>query len=267
MEKWAERRILILGMTYPSYSRRRVENVCTGGLDSEGLRMVRLHPIPRHFMEEGQCLRGFQWISVKTKKHERDPRPESFEVDPDSLQLEDRMSDTDAWKQVQMLRASPGWVPSLEQLAELQRTEHRSLGIVEPKVIVDAYLRPRTEEDRKAWLKTEQRVLRQGWLFAPPRPLPFPDVEFVIEWRCDDGSCRGHCHSLKKWDLHERYQSLAGDSRRKPKLESFLWEQLDLTRRKVFFFMGSFRRRMFQFGLMDMFSTPKASQLPLFDRD
>ncbi|MCP3065185.1 hypothetical protein LXT21_41070 [Myxococcus sp. K38C18041901] len=229
--------------------------------------MVRLHPIPRRFMEEGQCLRGFQWIAAKTKKHERDPRPESLEVAPDSLRLEDRMPDTDAWRQVEMLRASPGYVASLEHLAELQRTEHRSLGIVEPKVITDAYLQPRTEEDRQAWLKTEARVLRQGFLFAPPKPLPFPDVEFVIKWACDDARCQGHRHSLKKWDLHERYQSLAGDSRRKQKLEGFLREQLDLRQRKVFFFMGSFRRRLFQFGLMDMFSTPRASQLPLFESD
>jgi hypothetical protein len=265
LEKWAERRILILGMTYPSYSRKYVENVCTGGLDSETLRMVRLHPIPHRYMEDGSRFHSFQWISARVAQHQSDPRPESLRVEPDSIRVGELIPSTQMQERVRLLRKSPSRVRSVEELQALEKAEGRSLGIVQPKEITGIQLRPKTEEERRDWLKVESFLFRQRSMFATPKPLDFPEVEFVVSWVCDDVTCKGHASGLKKWDLHELYRKLKGDPKRDEKTLEMMRKQLNLKERDVFFFMGSFRRRMYQFGLMDTFSAPIERQRSLFE--
>ena len=53
MDRWKEKRILVLGMTYPAYSYKYVENVCTGGIDERTKKMVRIHPVPLRYLKEG----------------------------------------------------------------------------------------------------------------------------------------------------------------------------------------------------------------------
>jgi hypothetical protein len=267
MEKWVERRILILGMTYPNYSRKYLENVCTGGLDGETLRMVRLHPIPHRYMEDGRRFHSFQWIQARVTPHQSDPRPESLRVEPDSIRVGEQIHPAQMQERVRLLRKSPSRVRSVEELVALEKSEKRSLGIVQPKKINDIWLRIKTENERREWLKIENYLFRQRSMFATPKPLDFPEVDFVVSWMCDETACKGHESGLKKWDLHELYRKLKGDPKRDEKTLEMMHKQLNLQEREVFFFMGSFRRRMYQFGLMDMFSAPKERQRSLFDFD
>jgi len=73
MEKWQEKRILILGSTYPSHSKTYTEIVCTGGIEEESCRMVRLHPVPMRYMAAEHRFKKFQWIRVKVQPHDSDP--------------------------------------------------------------------------------------------------------------------------------------------------------------------------------------------------
>ena len=50
MPQWVHKKLLILGMTYPAYSQKYTENVCTGGVDAETGRLVRIHPVPRRYL-------------------------------------------------------------------------------------------------------------------------------------------------------------------------------------------------------------------------
>ena len=89
MEAWQTKRILILGTTYPSYSSKYTEVVCTGGIEEDSLRMVRIVSIPLRYLESHQRFHAFQWIRARVRKHESDPRPESIRVEPSSIQLEE----------------------------------------------------------------------------------------------------------------------------------------------------------------------------------
>jgi len=265
LEKWAERRILILGMTYPSYSRKYVENVCTGGLDGETLRMVRLHPIPHRYMKDGSRFHSFQWISARVMPHQGDPRPESLRVEPDSIRVGEQIPAAQMQERVCLLRKSPSRVRSVEELQALEKSEKRSLGIVQPKEITGIRLRTKTEAEQRDWLRIERLVLRQQAMFGTPKPLDFPEADFVVSWVCDDPTCKGHESGLKKWDLHELYRKLKGDPKRDEKTLEMMHKQLNLKEREVFFFLGSFRGRMYQFGLMDTFSAPIERQRSLFE--
>jgi hypothetical protein len=82
---WKHERILILGMTYPHYSRKYQENVCTGAILSSTNEMIRIHPIPRRYMDAK--FKNFQWITARISKHPHDPRPESYRIDPDFIDV------------------------------------------------------------------------------------------------------------------------------------------------------------------------------------
>ena len=87
--KWEDRRILILGKTYPSYSFKYTENACTGGVFEDTLEMVRLHPIPHRYLEEGNRFSAFEWIKARITKNLSDSRPESYRVDFNAIEVQD----------------------------------------------------------------------------------------------------------------------------------------------------------------------------------
>jgi hypothetical protein len=118
MDKWQTKRILILGTTYPSHSKKYSEIVCTGGIEEDTCRMIRLHPIPMRYLEESQRFKKFQWIDAKIHKHDSDPRPESFRIDPQSIVLGDVVRDHAVRRS--FLENSPHLVSSLETLKEKQ---------------------------------------------------------------------------------------------------------------------------------------------------
>ncbi len=87
MDTWQKKKILILGTTYPSHSKKYSEIVCTGGIEEDTGRMVRLHPVPMRYMLAGNRFQKSQWIEASIRKHDNDPRPESYRIDPHSIKV------------------------------------------------------------------------------------------------------------------------------------------------------------------------------------
>lgn len=258
MEKWRERRILILGSTYPSHSSKYNETVCTGGIDEETGQMVRLRPVPMRYLQSDQKFTKFQWIRVMTSKDTSDPRPESLLIDPKSIVLGDVVKDHAERRAY--LENSPHMIGSLEELKERQQQDSTSLGIVRPKDILDCYLTPRPAAERDEWERKENARLSQHKLFGDPaKPLDFPEVEFTIRWICNWPNCQSHTMHILQWGLHELYRKLkaAKDPALEAKVIQKMQSELDEGKRDVFLFLGNFRAVMYNFGLMDSYSPPK----------
>ncbi|HEX6901266.1 MAG TPA: hypothetical protein VF789_16195 [Thermoanaerobaculia bacterium] len=265
MEKWEEKRILILGKTYPSYSKKYTENACTGGLLGDTLEMIRLHPIPYRYLEEGNRFSAFQWIRAKVTKHMSDPRPESYRIDDRDIKVEEVIPATEHRSRRRFLEKSPHLFRSLEELKDRQQREETSLGIVQPKEVIGCYLEKKSERERQEWLEKEREVLSQEVLFGEKmKPIDFVDVRFKVKWRCDDDSCQGHDMALLQWGIHELYRKLKSDPACEEKIINAMSRQLDLEERDVFFFLGSFRGVQYNFGLMDSYSPKRQVQPELF---
>ncbi len=69
-----QKRILIAVKTYPILSTHHQEVICTAGFLENGS-WIRLYPIPFRYIKEQ--FKKYQWISVETRKHPADKRPES----------------------------------------------------------------------------------------------------------------------------------------------------------------------------------------------
>jgi hypothetical protein len=49
---WIKKRLLIWGTTYPEFSKKYYETVCTGALDVATQKLVRIYPIRLRHMKE-----------------------------------------------------------------------------------------------------------------------------------------------------------------------------------------------------------------------
>lgn len=260
--EWQRKRILILGMTYPSYSSKYVENVCTGGLLADSSEMVRIHPIPRRYLDPAHQFKSFQWIQADVAKHANDPRPESLRIKPDTIELCEHLdSRKHHQERRRLLEESPHLCRSVEDLHDRHNAHDVSLGIVKPKEITGVRLENKGKSERDDWLSKEKMLLAQQNLFErAPMPIDFIDVRFEISWVCDDNRCDGHSMSLLNWGLHELYRRLQGDPDKREKVTSEMSRRLDQKKYDLYLFLGSFRGRMYQFGLMDTYSCPKPLQ-------
>lgn len=267
MSPWRRERILILGMTYPSYSMKYTETVCTGGIIESSGQMIRLHPIPRRYMEAGQQFSRFQWIEAEIQKHDSDPRPESFRINPASIELGSVIPPTNPAERCKWLERSANVCRSVEELEERRESDEKlSLGIVVPRKIERVYLKPRRKHERAEWLQKERDVRSTSDMFlGAPRQLDYPEMRFMVQFRCFGDRCRQpHRYSLKDWGIHELWRQY----RRKPdgeaKVVAEMQRQLQQDGRDVFLFLGSYLIRKFQLGLMGAYSAPKFRQAALF---
>lgn len=258
-EPWDSRRILILGMTYPHYSKKYRENVCTGGLFADTCEMVRIHPIPRRYMDDNQRFGSFQWITAKVMKHPSDPRPESYRVHPESIELQEKIPPKEGRKRFELLRKSPHLCRSVEELKDRWERDRTSLGVVQPKEILGCHLKHRSAQERAEWNEKEQQLLAQTELpfERPIRRIDFPEVRFMVQWVCDDPRCPSHEMGILTWGLHELYRRYRGREDCEEKILQSMRQRLDTSKQELFLFLGNYRDKMHNFGLMDSYSCQK----------
>jgi hypothetical protein len=266
VDKWQTRRILILGTTYPSHSTKYVETVCTGGVFEDTKEMCRLYPIPRRYLEPGQRFHKFQFISARVTPDTKDPRPESYRIDVDSIQPQEQIDSKKHGVRRDFLEQSPNFCKSVEELLDRQKADGTSLGIVVPESITNCTVARRPESERSEWAAHEQARQSQERLFgSKPKTLDFPEALFYVHWQCNDDRCeKPHRMSLHEWGIHELYRKLEDDPKRDEKVVQAMRKHLDEGERDVFLFLGNFRSKLYNFGLMDSYSAPTRPKAPAF---
>jgi hypothetical protein len=257
MEKWQSRKALILGTTYPNHSEKYTETVCTGALFEDTLRMCRLYPVPRRYLEHENRFRSFQWITAEVHKDPSDPRPESYKINAKSIAPLDVIPSRKYELRRSLLEGSPNFCKSVEGLLDRQRAEGMSLGILVPESITDCSIEMRPERERAEWMRLEEARARQEVLFGErPKPLAFPEALFFVHWRCNDDRCKGHRMSLHQWGIHELYRKYEDREEAKEKVLQAMHRRLNEGARDIYLLLGSFRSVMYNFGLMDTYECP-----------
>jgi hypothetical protein len=255
VDKWQTRRILILGTTYPSHSQKYTETVCTGGLFEDNLSMCRLHPVPQRYLEPQHRVHKFQWITARVTKHDTDPRPESYRIEPRSIQAQEKV--TDHAERRRLLEESPNLCRSVEELFERNEGQGTSLGIIMPESILDCSIEMRRPAERAEWMKKENARAAQEVLFDErPKPLAFPEANFFVRWKCREADCPTHNMSILQWGIHELYRKYDDPVVAKEKVLQKMYQELNEDERDIFLFLGNFRTIMYNFGLMDSYSAP-----------
>lgn len=267
-QDYAVARVLIWGKTYPELSSRHTETVCTGGLREDG-RPIRLYPVPLRYLEGAQQYALYDVVEVAVTKSTRDPRPESYKIDKESLRKVGHVStDNSLWAgRREWLQRNESWhFRSVADLKEAQRERGTSMGLVTPGEILDVRLRRKPEKARREHTTKWEEVTGQVDMF----PQEYKKLEFIpydvrLKWRCAEAcsECRNTPHDMLilDWGLLELGRREGWETAR-ARMESIA----DLTTHEFRVFMGNFRLRMHVFGVIGLWYPKKRPQQDLFSR-
>jgi hypothetical protein len=83
----ATRRVRILVKAYPQPGNKYEETVCCAGIDEDSRELLRLFPIRYRRLSPENRFDRFDQVKMSMEQYTRDPRPESYHVDEDSLRV------------------------------------------------------------------------------------------------------------------------------------------------------------------------------------
>ena len=72
-------KILILVKTYPTFSKKYFELVCTAGINEKG-EWRRIYPVPFRELSDLEQYKKYQWVEMDIERNMSDPRPESYKL-------------------------------------------------------------------------------------------------------------------------------------------------------------------------------------------
>lgn len=181
--------MLITVKTYPTPAQKGIEVSCTAAITESG-EWMRLFPIPFRFLEEDKRFRKYQWIEANVRRAVGDRRPESHNIDIDSIKiLTEPMPTDDKWRDRKAL-VLPLKAHCLCCL-ERERVERAfpTLGIFKPAAIDSLSIKAREGE----WSERELNKLSRTPLFASkPKPRWKLHDHLRRSWKSGEGACGFH---------------------------------------------------------------------------
>lgn len=200
---WIREKALVVVRTYPTPARKGAEVSCTAAITEDG-RWLRLFPLPYRFLDDDKRFKKYQWISVDIRRSS-DPRPESHEINPDSIVIESPVITTaNKWetRKETMMPLESHCLCCLE--AERKASRAATLGFFKPHQIQRFIIR----NDRAEWTESELGRLSQ-LSFGQKNPLQRLEkipYKFIYKFRCDHETCRSHHLSVTDWELGQSYR-------------------------------------------------------------
>ncbi len=256
---WIERDVLIVVKAYPEPSAIYKETVCAAAISrDEGL--IRLYPIQFRTLTPSRRFAKYQLVRLKIAKHERDPRPESYRPDQDSISLGRKIGTSDGWRERRK------WVervagPSMCEILREQRISRQSLGIVKPREVTDVTMRHVGTE----WTGRQKAKIDQLWFDDLTGRKPLEKIPFEARYRyfCQDDKCTGHHQKIIDWELGQLYRRLKKEGGSIEEVQESIRDKflnvLCGESRDPHFFVGNHSRFWRSFMVLGVFWPPKQS--------
>lgn len=263
--KWQEKDILITVKTYPEYSDKYAETVCTCGILADTRKMIRIYPIRFRYLDGESKFIKYQWIKAEIKKAERDPRPESYNINNESIRLGTVIeADKKGWaEREKWLINDKNVFDSIEILQEHREKHNTSLGIIKPKTINDFRIEKKnSKEMHEAQLK-KQSIMAQDDIFIEIKDLEILPCKFFLNFNCNTESCKGHDYSILDWEIAELYRKTRNRVGWERKLKEKVMEMIFGPKRETYLLVGNMLRHQKTFCTLGFFWPPKQRQLLL----
>jgi hypothetical protein len=219
--------VLILVKTYPEYSAKYTETVCTAGILAENKQLIRLYPIRYRYLEGINQFSKYQWINVKLSKSASDSRPESYKIYEKSIKIGETIEPGKDWSErKKWVLNEKNVYNSIEELHEAQKSSGVSLGLVRLKELTRIHIESKPESDIEQALKKKETIMRQLDMFEDKKDLEILPVRFLIHFRCEGHECKGHVMSIIDWEFAQLYRNVRNGKDWKIKIEKkkrYLW--------------------------------------------
>ncbi len=256
--------ILILVKTYPEYSKRYTETVCTAGIRADTGEMIRIYPLRYRYLGGDLRFKKFQWIRAEITKANQDPRPESFNPTESTIELGEVIGTEDEWhERAKWVINSKTCFSSVENLYQSQKMHKTSLGVIKPKDILKFSIEPKTAQEIQEAESKKRSILSEGWLFDEPKDLEFIPYRFSLEFKCDNPDCNKHKMSILDWEIGQLYRKVKQNEDWKEKIEEKIWA-LCGKERESYLILGNMARWQNIFCILGFFYPPRRRQLRLF---
>lgn len=232
--------ILIVVKTYPEISSKYTETVCTAGIRADTKNLVRLYPIRFRYLEGSQKFNKYQWIRANIREASADPRPESYNIDPESIELGNVIPAGKAWEERRSWLISENTVfRSVESLRLAQERSGVSLGIVKPKEVKRVIIQVRDEKEISEAVRKKDSVINQLDLFEKKKDLYILPIKIMIEFVCNGSECKGHKMSILDWELGQLYRKVKKDPDWQTKIKSKIIEEIFGKNRDTYIILGN----------------------------
>ena len=267
MSDWQHKRLLIWGTTSPEFSKKYYETVCTGAVDEETGKLIRIYPVTLRYMAEP--FHHYSWIEADIARNTSDFRPESHRIRQDSIELGESIStEGDGWERRAQFVLQPGNVyTSLEALRAQQERDRTSLGLVKPKGIKRIYTKRRDPTERVDWERKRDEAMVQKDLLvdveSTVKALTFVPIEYRVEFECDDPECTGHDLSILDWGTYQLGRkgfAQGGAEQANRWVKQKLQEILDPTKHDSHLFLGNSMAHPQSFMVVGFFYPPRQRQ-------
>jgi hypothetical protein len=126
---WKKTRMLIWGKTYPEFSAKYYETVCTGAVHGESGRLIRIYPVTLRYLDSQ--FKTYQWIDARIERNASGARPESFKIKQNTIVPGKHIDaeSKDGWEERAKWTLRPESIfASVEALQRAQAAEGTSLG-------------------------------------------------------------------------------------------------------------------------------------------
>jgi hypothetical protein len=263
---WTRKRLLVWGTTYPEFSKKHYETVCTGAIDGDTRQLLRIYPITLRYLKEP--FARYQWIEVPTQRNTKDPRPESYHIQQEAIVLGDTLDTKKQWASRSEWVLSPGNLyQSVEALKAAQADNGTSLWLVRPRKINRFYVKRKPESERQEWEEKREQAIKVKELFvdaeAKTRDLAFMPISYRVDFLCNDASCKGHDMSILDWGVYvlsRKIYGQSGDATAQKKVLEKLEEICNLDTHDCYFFLGNTQAHPASFMVVGIYYPPRVVQ-------
>ena len=263
---WSEKKILITVKTYPEYSSRYTETVCTAGVLADTKELIRIYPVRYRYLDGDSQFAKYQWIRAKIKKSTSDNRPESYKIRDESIVLGEIIGSTGGgWEErANYLLSESNIYNSIEALTRARVESNVSLGVVKPKEIVGFRIEMKSRAEIEEASGKKKGLMAQLGMFEDKKDLDLMPLRFILNFSCDDPGCGGHNLSILDWEIAELYRKVEGHANWQDKIKNKVLNQIFSERRETYLILGNMASHQHIFCILGIFWPPKVSQLKLF---
>ena len=261
---WEKRRLLVWGTTYPEFSKKYYETVCTGAIDEASGKLLRIYPITLRYLDHQFSL--YNWIDAEIERNPADVRPESYRIRQDTIEVVGNVDTKDGWAERARWVLGPGNVfASLRALRAAQQGDRTSLGLIKPSQIRRVHSKRKSDDERREWEERRTSALAQREMFVDPdtntKDLHFVPVRYYVDFICDAPSGPSeHSCSVLDWGtyvLHRKMFAQHGGGIAERKVIEKIQSDCDPTKKDIYFFMGNTLSHVDNFSIVGFFYPPK----------
>lgn len=256
--------ILICVKTYPEYSAKYTETVCTAGILKDTRKLIRLYPITYRYLEGDMKFEKYQWITAIIEKNPKDRRPESYKVRPDSIRLGASMDASGNWQERKYwVLTEQNIFKSLEDLLEAQKKHGTSLGLIKIKELIKFEIAEKSKQEIEEAESKKKKIMDQLAMFEVKKDLELLPFRFSLRFSCNDSRCRSHRASILDWEFGELFRKVKGRQNWKELIQRKI-DQIATSDRDIYLFMGNMMGHPRAFSVLGFFWPKKERQYKLF---